>query len=54
MRIFLIQPDAFIELPALPEALPERGFLWLGYGRRAFEVGEPAVQQALARWAQGA
>ncbi|KQV55479.1 magnesium transporter CorA [Pelomonas sp. Root1217] len=53
MRVFHIETDSFRELAALPEALPERGFLWVGYGRREFEVGEPAVQQALARWGCG-
>jgi Mg2+ and Co2+ transporter CorA len=53
VRAFLIEPDRFTELPALPETLPARGFLWLGYGRREFEVGESAVQQALARWGCG-
>ena len=53
MRVFHIEPDRFTELPALPDALPERGFLWLGYGRREFEVGEPAAQQALVRWGCG-
>ncbi|RYE95828.1 MAG: magnesium transporter CorA, partial [Oxalobacteraceae bacterium] len=53
MRVFHIETDSFRELTALPEALPERGFLWVGYGRREFEVGEPAVQQALARWGCG-
>ncbi len=53
MRVFHIQPDSFQELTALPETLPTRGFLWLGYGRREFEVGEAAVQQALSRWACG-
>ncbi|MDR7273096.1 Mg2+ and Co2+ transporter CorA [Pelomonas saccharophila] len=53
MRVFHILPDSFQELAALPEALPERGFLWLGYGRREFEVGEGAAQQALSRWGCG-
>ncbi|NCT82630.1 MAG: magnesium transporter CorA family protein [Comamonadaceae bacterium] len=53
MRAFHIEPDRFSELAALPETLPERGFLWLGYGRREFEVGEAAAQQALARWGCG-
>jgi len=53
MRVFHIEHDSFRELPALPEALPERGFLWLGYGRREFELGETAAQQALARWGCG-
>ena len=53
MRVFHIEPDGFTELTALPDALPERGFLWAGYGRREFEVGEPAMQQALSRWGCG-
>jgi Mg2+ and Co2+ transporter CorA len=54
MRVFHIDADCFHELSALPETLPERGFLWMGYGRREFEVGEPGVQQALVRWGCGA
>jgi magnesium transporter len=53
VRVFHILPDRFEELAALPDGLPERGFLWLGYGRREFEVGEAAAQQALARWGCG-
>ncbi len=53
MRVFHIQADSFTELAALPDTIPERGFLWLGYGRREFEVGEAAAQQALARWGCG-
>ncbi len=53
MRVFHVQADSFTELPALPDALPERGFLWLGYGRREFEVGEAVAQQALSRWGCG-
>jgi magnesium transporter len=53
MRAFHILPDDFVELVALPDTLPERGFIWLGYGRREFEVGEAAVQQALLRWGCG-
>lgn len=53
MRVFHIEPDSFTELTALPDALPARGFLWLGYGRREFEVGEAAAQQALVRWGCG-
>lgn len=53
MRVFHIEPDSFRELTALPDELPERGFLWLGYGRRVFEVGEPVLQNALSRWGCG-
>jgi Mg2+ and Co2+ transporter CorA len=49
MRVFHIEPDRFAELTVLPDALPAHGFLWVGYGRREFEVGEPEVQQALQR-----
>jgi len=50
VRVFHIEADGFRELPALPDTLPERGFLWIGYGRREFEVGELVAQQALSRW----
>ncbi len=53
MRVFHIESDKFAELTELPEALPAEGFLWLGYGRREFEVGENAAQQALQRWGCG-
>jgi Mg2+ and Co2+ transporter CorA len=53
MRVFHIEPDSFRELTALPDELPSRGFLWLGYGRRVFEVGEPVLQNALTRWGCG-
>jgi magnesium transporter len=53
VRVFHIVPEGFSELAPLPDTLPERGFLWLGYGRREFEVGEAAAQQALARWGCG-
>jgi Mg2+ and Co2+ transporter CorA len=53
VRVFHIEHDSFRELPALPDSLPERGFLWLGYGRREFEVGEATAQQALVRWGCG-
>jgi len=54
MRVFHIEADGFRELAELPAALPARGFLWLGYGRRELEVGEAALQQALTRWGCGA
>ncbi|MCW5665563.1 MAG: magnesium transporter CorA family protein [Piscinibacter sp.] len=51
MRIFHASGDQFVELPALPEALPAAGYLWIGSARREFEVGVAALQAALQRWA---
>jgi Mg2+ and Co2+ transporter CorA len=53
MRIFHVGADHFTELDALPAALPAQGFLWLGSGRREFEVGSAEVQAALQRWTGG-
>ena len=50
MRIFHITPDRFVELPALPDTLPESGFLWVGSGRRQFEVHVGELQACLQRW----
>lgn len=51
MRLFHISSDGFAELSALPDALPPTGFLWVGCGRREFEVNLAALQQGLQRWA---
>jgi Mg2+ and Co2+ transporter CorA len=53
MRVFHVGADHFTELGAMPEALPAQGFLWLGSGRREFEVGSAEVQAALQRWTGG-
>lgn len=53
MRIFHITPDRFEELPALPQLLPATGFLWVGCGRRVFEVQREPIQAALGRWGTG-
>ena len=50
MRVFHIQGERFVELPGLPEALPETGFLWLGIARGNFEASAPHVQTALQNW----
>jgi Mg2+ and Co2+ transporter CorA len=50
MRVFHLDGDRFVELDAVPEALPATGFLWLGSGRREFEVQAPELQSALLRW----
>ena len=54
MRIFHITAERFEELPALPQTLPAGGFLWVGCGRRVFEVQREPIQAALGRWQAGA
>ena len=57
MRVFHVDGERASELAALPEALPARGYLWLGVTRREFEAdlqsGAQAVQGALQRLAGG-
>jgi magnesium transporter len=53
MRIFHINGDRFIELQALPDVLPEQGFLWVGSARTQFETKQVEVQAALQRWTGG-
>ena len=53
MRIFHIDADRFTELPALPDAAPASGYLWVGIGRTAFEQTLPMVQAALEHWTGG-
>ncbi len=53
MRVFHVAADRFVELPAMPEALPPTGFIWVGSARREFEVGSGEVQAALQRWTGG-
>jgi Mg2+ and Co2+ transporter CorA len=53
MRVFHVHDDHFDELPELPADLPPGGFLWVGYGRREFEVHTADVQSALMRWTGG-
>ncbi len=53
MRIFHIFGDQFSELEALPESLPETGYLWIGSARREFEVQSAVLQAALQRWTGG-
>ena len=52
MRVFLID-DRCTELPELPQALPERGFLWIASARREFEVQMGEVQAVLQHCAGG-
>ena len=53
MRVFHVTSDRFVELDALPDALPDSGFLWVGSARRVFEVRGPDLQAALQRWTGG-
>ena len=53
MRIFHIQGDKFTEHEALPEAMPEGGYLWLASARGEFEINLGPVQAALQRWTGG-
>ena len=53
MRVFHITGDQFAELDGLPDQVPANGYLWLGSGRREFEVQTAEVQDALQRWTGG-
>ncbi len=53
MRIFHVTAEHFVELDAMPLALPAQGFLWVGSARREFEVATVDVQAALQRWTGG-
>ena len=53
MRVFHITGDQFTELAAMPEQLPDSGYLWVGSARREFEVRSAEVQSALQRWTGG-
>jgi Mg2+ and Co2+ transporter CorA len=53
MRVFHIHGEQFHELPALPEALPAEGFLWVGSARRVFELHSADLQAAMQRWTGG-
>ena len=53
MRYFHINGEQFMELQAMPEALPPTGFVWVGGARREFEVGAAQLQQLLQRWTGG-
>ena len=50
MRVFHITAERFVELDALPSDPPAEGFLWVGSGRREFEVQRDALQAALQHW----
>lgn len=49
MRLFTIDPHHVVESNEFPQALPEKGFLWVALGRREFELMQPQVQAFLNR-----
>ena len=53
LRVFHLQSDQFLELPDFPEALPARGFIWVGISRHALEVSAAELQASLQRWTGG-
>ena len=53
MRVFHVSAEHFVELEALPAALPLDGFLWIGNVRREFEVSVVPIQSHLQDWACG-
>lgn len=53
MRVFHIRGDRFTELEALPQDLPDTGYLWVGSSRREFEVQIAAIQSSLQSWTGG-
>ena len=53
MRVFHVSAESFHELDGLPETLPAQGFVWVGSGRREFEVRSAELQASLQRWTGG-
>jgi magnesium transporter len=53
MRVFHVGADQFVEFDAMPAALPASGFLWIGSGRREFEIGVADIQNHLQAWTGG-
>jgi Mg2+ and Co2+ transporter CorA len=54
LRVFHVGADRFQEVPALPETLPDSGFVWIGIDRTAFEEQSGTIQERLQRWTGGA
>lgn len=53
VRVFHINADQFVELDAVPDRLPDTGYLWVGSARREFETHIGELQAALERWTGG-
>ncbi len=47
MRVFHVSAEQCVELGDVPQALPDDGFLWIGSGRREFEVNAARIQAHL-------
>ncbi|MEO8079664.1 MAG: magnesium transporter CorA, partial [Caldimonas sp.] len=50
LRVFHIFGDRFAELEALPDKLPESGYVWVASTRAALEESIVDIQGALQRW----
>jgi magnesium transporter len=50
MRIFHVGPEQFVELDAMPPALPAQGFLWVGIARPGLELHVAPLQRHLQDW----
>ncbi|HMO49254.1 MAG TPA: magnesium transporter CorA family protein [Rubrivivax sp.] len=50
MRVFHVSAEGFVELDAMPAALPPAGFLWVGSARAEFESGGAEIQSRLQAW----
>jgi Mg2+ and Co2+ transporter CorA len=53
MRVAHIRADSVAELPALPPALPDGGFIWVACPRATFETKFAELQATLQRWTGG-
>ena len=47
MHVLTIQGKTIVESDAMPQQLPEQGFLWLSFSRREFEVLQSEIQSML-------
>jgi len=53
MRSFHVSAEQFVELRALPDALPPTGYLWVACSRRELEQELADLQAVLQRWSGG-
>ncbi|MFM8864763.1 MAG: magnesium transporter CorA, partial [Limnohabitans sp.] len=47
MRVFTVAGAQVQELPALPEALPAQGFVWIACSRTGFAQNQAPLQRTL-------
>ena len=47
MHVLTLQGKTIVESDAMPQQLPEQGFLWLSFSRREFEVLQSEIQSML-------